>query len=297
MNTKLISFLLFARNKKKRNILPVIFLISISILSACGQPAPPAITSTAAVIPMRIPPTIGSSMIGEDNATLVYVPEGEFAMGSDDKSDEQPIHKVKLNAFWIDQTEVTNKQYTACILNGGCTPPSNTSSAMRSSYYGNSEFDEFPVIYVDWNNANAYCSWAGRELPSEAQWEKAARGTEAFTYPWGDDAPNDTLLNYNQNIGDTTEVSKYPNGKSIYGADDMAGNVWEWVNDWYQSDYYAKLGDSTSNPQGPASSGNRVLRGGSWDFSISSARSANRDWVYPTFTYNNVGFRCARSLP
>ena len=153
-------------------------------------------------------------------------------------------------------------------------------------------------------------SVTGLRLPTEAEWEYAYRAgtTTAFhSFPgYANGTNDDTLLGniawYSGNngaSGSSTYGTKAVGGKfaNALGLHDMAGNVWEWVNDWYQSDYYAKLGDSTSNPQGPASSGNRVLRGGSWDFSISSARSANRDWVYPTFTYNNVGFRCARSLP
>ncbi|MBK8782163.1 MAG: SUMF1/EgtB/PvdO family nonheme iron enzyme [Anaerolineales bacterium] len=118
---------------------------------------------------------------------MVYVPAGEFTMGSDDS--DAPIHTVYLDAFWIDQTEVTNKQYKACVDAGTCEPPSNTSSDTHPSYYGNPEFDNYPVIYVNWDKANRYCKvWTGTggSLPTEAQWEKAARGTDARTYPWGE---------------------------------------------------------------------------------------------------------------
>jgi formylglycine-generating enzyme required for sulfatase activity len=236
---------------------------------------------------------IGSTMIGEDGATLVYVPAGEFTMGSNGYDDEKPVHTVYLDAFWIDKTEVTNKMYAKCVDAGVCTKPTNTNSRNHSSYYGNSEFDNYPVIYVNWNMAKTYCEWAGRRLPTEAQWEKAARGTDARIYPWGDDAPNDTLLNYNYKVGDTAKVGSYETGKSPYGAYDMAGNVWEWVNDWYQSDYYAVLGDSVSNPQGPSSGDRRVLRGGAWV--DNSARSAIRYGDDPSLAAINVGFRCARS--
>ena len=119
--------------------------------------------------------------------TLLYVPAGEFTMGSDssDQADEKPAHTVNLDAFRIDQTEVTNKQYAACKENGGCTPPSRNSSSTNTSYYGNTQFDNYPVIYVNWNQAVAYCEWAGRRLPTEAEWEKAARGTDGRTYSWG----------------------------------------------------------------------------------------------------------------
>jgi serine/threonine-protein kinase len=253
-------------------------------------------TSTATIVPT---PTlgIGSTMIGKDGATLVYVPEGEFLMGSTDadtlaSSDEKPQHPVTLDAYWIDQTEVTNKQYAACVSAGGCTPPSNTSSYTRTSYYGNSEFDEFPVISVDWNQASTYCLWAGRKLPSEAQWEKAARGTDAHTYPWGNDAPNDALLNYDQKIGDTTKVGSYETGKSIYGAYDMAGNVWEWVSSLFKP-YPYDASDGRENMN--SSTDKRVVRGGAWDNYGINARSAYRNWLFPTYSSYISGFRCARS--
>jgi formylglycine-generating enzyme required for sulfatase activity len=239
---------------------------------------------------------IGSTMIGSHGETLVYVPKGEFTMGSDNgASDEKPVHTVYLDAFWIDQFEVTNKQYQACVDAGMCEPPSFASSITHPNYYGNPEFDDYPVLYVNWDKANRYCEvWAGGDLPTEAQWEKAARGTEAFTYPWGNAQPNKDLLNYNQNFGDTTQVGSYGSGKSPYNAYGMAGNVWEWVNDYYQSDYYA---DKDSNPQGPLSGVYRVLRGGSWDDLGYLVRSAIRYGDDPALTDYDIGFRCARSLP
>jgi len=238
----------------------------------------------------------GPTMIGEDGMTLVYVPEGEFTMGSDNgESDEKPVHRVYLDAFWIDQTEVTNKQYAACVSDGGCTPPFDASSYTRPSYFGTAKFDEFPVISVNWNQANAYCSWAGRELPTEAQWEKAARGTDAHIYPWGDDAPNRNLRNYNSNAGDTTKTGNYKTGKSFYGAYDMAGNVWEWVNDWYGDTYYQR--SPSSNPLGPDVGQYRVMRGGSWYDNSYIVRSAIRYWFDPAISDDISGFRCARSLP
>jgi serine/threonine-protein kinase len=234
---------------------------------------------------------------------LLYVPAGNFLMGSiasDPKAlaNEQPQHTVYLDAFWIDQTDVTNAMYAKCVSAGACNPPAQLSSSTHSSYYGNSQFDNYPVINVTWDMANIYCSkWAGRQLPTEAQWEKAARGPNGNMYPWGNNAPNTTLLNYYQNVGDTTEVGKYPNGASPYGALDMAGNVWQWVADWYQSGYYATLGNNASNPQGPASGDVRVLRGGSWNDIINYffVRSALRGRVDPTSWGAAFGFRCSRS--
>jgi formylglycine-generating enzyme required for sulfatase activity len=192
----------------------------------------PTPLSTETLIPTPVL-RIGSTMIGEKGETLVYVPAGEFLMGSTDadalaSSDEKPQHTVYLDAFWIDQTEVTNKQYKACVDASTCEPPVSTNSATHPSYYGNPEFDNYPVIYVSWDKANRYCKvWtgAGGSLPTEAQWEKAARGTDARTYPWGNGAWNKDLLNSNGNIGDTTVVKNYPNTGSFYGTYDMAGNV------------------------------------------------------------------------
>jgi formylglycine-generating enzyme required for sulfatase activity len=238
---------------------------------------------------------IGSTMTSEkDDMVLVYVPAGTFTMGSDVNSDEQPIHQVDLKAFWIDQTEVTNKMYAKCVGDGVCKEPTNSSSYTHTSYYGNSEFDNYPVLYVDWNMAKAYCAWADRRLPTEAEWEKAARGTDGRTYPWGNESPNANLLNYNQNVGDTTAVKSYESGKSIYGAYDMAGNIWEWVSDWYSDTYYQS--SPSLNPLGPDTGTYRVLRGGAWDnYDVDFVRSAYRSGDFPSYSNLNVGFRCARS--
>ena len=261
----------------------------------------PTETSTAIFVPPTPTPGNGSTIIfDKDGMTLLYVPAGNFLMGSTDADtlaspDEKPQHTVYLEAFWIDQTDVTNAMYAKCVSAAACNQPTNLTSYTRSSYYGNSQFDNYPVIYVNWNMADTYCKWAGRQLPNEAQWEKAARGPNGNIYPWGNDAPSTILLNYNQNVGDTSDVGKYPNGASPYGALDMAGNVWQWVADWYQSGYYAMLGNNASNPQGPASGDGRVLRGSAWsDFNI-VVRSAYRGWSDPTNTNGYIGFRCSRS--
>ena len=212
-------------------------------------------------------------------------------MGSENgEPNEKPVHTVYLDAFWIDPTEVTNKKYSLCVKAGACIEPLYTSSASRSSDYGNSEFDNYPVVYVDWNMANTYCEWAGRRLPTEAQWEKAARGTEMFIYPWGDAMPDKNLLNYNDLIGDTTEGGIYPKGASPYGALDMAGNVWEWVNDWFAPDYYQN--SPTSNPVGPSRGSTHVLRGGSWNLNDDLVRSTYRG-THPSEPNLGIGFRCA----
>ena len=235
---------------------------------------------------------------------MQFVPAGEFTMGSDvaqlpDDTDEKPAHRVYLDAFYIDKYEVTNKVYKACVDAGACQPPLDFHSFTRSSYYENPDFDNHPVINVSWDMAKTYCEWRGAQLPTEAQWEKAARGNDARTYPWGEGISCDRA-NYwpkvQACIGDTTEVGTYESNVSPYGVQDMAGNVMEWVADWYSQTYYAS--SLTSNPLGPVSGEERVLRGGSWMSSDDDVRSASRHWNWkllgslPQYS-QAIGFRCA----
>lgn len=238
---------------------------------------------------------IGSTMTGNDGMTLLYVPAGEFTMGSEISSDEQPVHQVYLDSYWIDKTEVTNSMYILCVDAGVCNEHANKSSVSRSSYYGTAKYDNYPVIFVDWNMAKTYCEWADRRLPSEAEWEKAARGLDGRTYPWGEKI-DCSLANYWGNgtshcAGDTDEVGSYPNGASIYGALDMAGNVSEWVGDYYSDSYYQNT--LASNPLGPDSGQFRLLRGGSWLFGGGDVRSADRFMNDPSRSNTYFGFRCA----
>ena len=223
---------------------------------------------------------------------MVYVPQGDFVMGSPDGSHaELPSHKVWLEAYWIDRTEVTNGMYGMCVQAGKCQPPSNQASLTRSSYYDNPEFADFPVMFTTWNDATDYCKWAGRRLPTEAEWEKAGRGTDERDFPWGDEYPVCARLDYSRCVRDTVAVGSYPSGASPYGALDMAGNAWEWVNDWYGDYYYDE--SPLQNPPGPVMGNGHVVRGG-------GAVSEN-DAVYVYHRSNQAGsspgpgFRCVQS--
>ena len=219
-----------------------------------------------------------------DGMTMVYVPGGTHLMGSpeselDVKSDELPQHVVRLNDFWIDKTEVTNAMYEKCVADGSCT----------ASLYVNdvnlSQGDQ-PVVGISWDEAAQYCAWAGAQLPDEAQWEYAARGPESFTYPWGNNLPDETLLNYLSNTGKVAPAGSYPDGKSWVDALDMAGNVWEWTDSWYQ----AYLGNE--EPNDDYGEIYRVARGGAWLSNENDVRSSFRIRFAPSNRYGIVGFRC-----
>ncbi|MBN2555470.1 MAG: SUMF1/EgtB/PvdO family nonheme iron enzyme [Anaerolineales bacterium] len=225
---------------------------------------------------------------------MVYVPAAEFDMGSESgDSDELPVHTVYLDSYWIDQTEVTNVMYAQCVAAGACEAPSEYLMDQMSGYYSGPSTDDYPVVNIDWFRAEAYCTWAGARLPSEAEWELAARGTDGRTYPWGNDAPTDDLTNYFRHVGDLQPVGSYPDGASPYGALDMAGNAGEWVNDWFGETYYSQ--SPTSNPPGPESGEYRVIRGGSWFIIETYLRSTARldGFTTPGYYYVDTGFRCA----
>jgi serine/threonine-protein kinase len=262
---------------------------------------------------------------------MVYVPAGEFLMGSADSdadasSDEKPQHRVYLDAFWIDRTEVTNEMFAKFVKVSGHKTDTGTSFVLdlasglwidkmtgfdwqhpRGPDSNLAGLDQHPVTLVSWNDAVAYCTWVGRRLPTEAEWEKAARGTDELKFPWGDQDAAGDLLNFadsnldipaaNKGINDgsqfTAPVGSYPKGASPYDVWDMAGNVWEWVTDWYDPAYYRPV--SVENPRGPDSKQRRVLRGGAWTNEQKLVRAATRYSSQPNLRYVSVGFRCARS--
>ncbi len=223
-------------------------------------------------------------------------------------ADEVPARQVKINAFWIDQVEVTNGMYNLCVSAGTCRPPAGLNSDNRTDYFGNPEFQDYPVTQVTWFDANVYCQWAGRKLPTEAEWERAARGDDMRTFPWGDEPPNAANTNSGNTVGDTSRVGSYAEGASPFGALDMSGNVWEWVADYYDANYYAS--SPTENPGGPAddSAGShmRVIRGGSFQDTLFALRIPNRGYevgpdpfalppneAYYGHSSVKIGFRCA----
>jgi formylglycine-generating enzyme required for sulfatase activity len=232
------------------------------------------------------------SVISEiDGMVSVLVPGGNFEMGAEDGwESERPVHTVYLNDFWIDQTEVTNGQYLVCVQDGACEIPGRLDSFTRHDYFNSEAFINFPVVNVSWNDAVAYCQWAGRRLPTEAEWEKAARGADGRTYPWGE-VINCEFANYMGCIGDTAPTSSYLQGASPYGVFDMAGNVWEWVADWYFIGYYDE--SPLDYPSGPDSGAYRVVRGGSWNDYEWYLRTTTRYSYFPDNKRSSIGFRCA----
>jgi formylglycine-generating enzyme required for sulfatase activity len=231
---------------------------------------------------------------------IVFVPGGELSMGSADdqgQPDEQPRARVSISGFWLDRFEVTNAEYRRCVETGICRHPHRENdgpievrSFTRSDYYTNPKFDQFPVLFVSWHDASAYCTWSGRRLPTEAEWEWAAKGRRNYLYPWGNvPEPSASLANFASNVGDTRAVGQY--AASPLGLYDMAGNVWEWTSSLYR-DYPYNPKDGREDP---TAAGDRVLRGGSWRDGPENLRTANRDAIGPGWSLDNVGFRCAMS--
>lgn len=233
---------------------------------------------------------------------MLLVEAGSFLMGSDaGDNDERPAHTVQLDGYYIDTYEVTNAQYKVCVDALKCQLPQNT------LFYISSTYRNHPVVFVNWEMAVEFCEWRDARLPSEAEWEKAARGTNNLYYPWGWTF-GDNILNYcdldcayswaDKTHRDyytmTAPVDNYPDGKSVYGVFNMAGNAAEWVADWYAKDYYAI--SSVESPSGPEFGTYRILRGGSWYSRKLDVRTFVRSHLRPEVAYNYTGFRCASSV-
>ncbi len=271
---------------------------------------------TSAPTPTSTPTLgIGSTMTrAADKMVMVYVPEGEFQMGLDGDialslclegsvstcSRErfynlEPVHSVYLDAYWIDKTEITNEMFAICVEDGPCRQPVQSDSLTRSSYFSNAKYSNYPVIFIWWELANTYCKWAGARLPTEAEWEKAARGTDGRLFPWGDSYPTCSLANLDNCYDDTVEVGSFPMGASPYGALDLTGNVMEWVSDWYSKTYYGS--SPYSNPSGPSSGEYRSVRGfGTWYQNVFMGLSAFRSAWEMGSTNLDMGFRCVQDL-
>ena len=269
---------------------------------------------------------IGSTKISpKDGMVMVYVPAGPFLMGSANsdpnaRDDEKPQRMVYLDGYWIDQTPVTNRMFAKFVAETGyqtkaekegwswvwrminesvgVSLPFKTQGANwqhpRGSKSNRAGKWDHPVVHVTWHDVQAYCQWVGRRLPTEAEWEKAARSSDGRLYPWGNTEPNDKLLNFNDNISDTTSVGNYPAGASPYSALDMAGNVWEWTADWYDADYYNYA--PQRNPQGPVIGRLRINRGGSWHVGAQRVGVGYRSRSSLSNCNDDLGFRCAASL-
>ena len=284
-----------------KKVLPILFTLAF-LIAACGQKAPVGVGQTSEQVKEKTSST--------DSMKMVLLPAGSFQMGGlNEKAqpDEEPDHKVTLKGFWIDQTEVTNAQYAKCVQAGNCEVPNELKSATHADYFTNAEYADFPVVYVTWNDADTYCKWAGRRLPTEAEWEYAARGSELRNYPWGDTDPTNETANFGYQNKDTAKVGSYPKGASPFGILDMAGNVWEWVADYYSQTYYQN--SPAENPTGPDKPGvnglRMTIRGGSWVDEIVELRASNRGYAlaqdltadklsnsYAGQANDHIGFRC-----
>jgi formylglycine-generating enzyme required for sulfatase activity len=243
---------------------------------------------------------------------MVYVDVGEFIRGSEEYIRERPVRKIYLDAFKIGKYPVTNQEFKAFIEDGGYEnkelwAPEGWQWRKKKNISGPFYWHErkwncpnFPVVGVSWYEASAYAKWLSRKtvnsycLPTEVQWEKAARGSGGFLYPWGDEWDRNRCNSEECGLNRTSPVGIFPIGASPYGCMDMAGNVWEWCADWFNKNYYIE--SPGSNPQGPFDGSNRVIRGGSWIDDSGGCRAAGRDWIHPTSHGTFLGFRLARLL-
>jgi serine/threonine-protein kinase len=308
------------------SLLPVSY--TVSPLQTAVQPLlPQPLTEIPSPVPTDAPmdtpihlETGLTTVSPQDEMVMVYVPAGDFLMGAKagdliEDANELPQHTINLDAFWIDRTEITNGMFAKFVQATGYQTDAErfgTGTALdflqgRSSWdparsgvswqHPNNPSDNIdnlsmrPVVQVSWNDASAYCKWVNRRLPTEAEWEKAARGEDGNIYPWGNEDPNADLLNFDLLVGHLTDVGSYPAGASPYGALDMLGNAYEWVFDWYDSNYYSH--SPASNPQGPISGSTHIIRGGSWNYGVVWTHTTSRSKLVPTARVETLGFRCS----
>jgi len=227
-------------------------------------------------------PTVG---LCTERTGMVLVPAGEFWMGRDDgNDDEKPRHRVYLDAYYIDQYEITNELYQRFM---------EATRRAAPLFWSQSHLNEGsqPVVGVSWDDADAYCRWAAKRLPTEAEWEKAARSDDGRSYPWGEQWDSSRANSKESQRSGPAPVGSYPSGVSPYGAHDMAGNVWEWVADWYAKDSYMR--EPRRNPRGPETGSWKVLRGGSWGYLPYLLRTTSRLSIMPDLRNTVIGFRCA----
>ena len=264
-------------------------LLILNVSVGDGAASPPS--------PRQLP----QESIGKDGAPMRLVPAGEFMMGSNDGLDnEKPPHRVYVDAFYMDKFEATTSRYKRFLEGADLKEPEywETRGILSSPTW--EEYGDRPVVGVTWHDADAYCRHYGKRLPTEAEWEKAARGTDERKYPWGNQEPSRSRANYDEKRAwegyrTLSASGSHQSGKSPYGIHDMAGNVWEWVADWYDDGYYKN--SPNRNPKGPSSGDSKVLRGGSWGNHPDNLRSADRGGVDPTSVHNAFGFRCLQDIP
>ena len=293
-------------------IIPSCAILLFLVLTACApktgapQSAPvepaaatalPTAEIAAATVPGAVAQTrpapvmeVGSTFLYVDGARLKAVPQGPFTMGRPGGTDN-PETLVTLPDYWIYETEVNNQQYKWCVELGGCTPPNLDDNPAYEDLLRQND----PVVGVTWEQGQAYCAFVSARYPTEAEWEKAARGPDGYKYPWGNDAPNAKLLNYKGNVGRTTPVTDYREGKSYYDALNLAGNTWEWVADWYEDLYYRQ--GTAESPVGPDAGRVRSIRSTGYAAKEDQVAAFVRFYARPEEHRRDLGFRCAVDDP
>jgi formylglycine-generating enzyme required for sulfatase activity len=266
--------------------------LTLLLLSSCTGQIGPLLGNPATLAPINLAGpdvTLGSMYAYANDTLIVAVPAGEFSMGYG--AADNPIHQVWQTDFWILRTKVTNKQYTSCVSAGYCTSP----NAQDNPSYSDAPKSSDPVVGVTYDQAAAYCTFIDAQLPTEAEWEKAARGPHGNIYPWGNGAPSCSLLNFNNCVGSTTDVTSYRPSQSYYGALDMEGNAFEWVADWYNPNYYRT--SPATNPPGPDGGRGRSVRSSSYKSGADQVAASLRFFDLPSDHRQDLGFRCIVDKP